>query len=160
MGAQWWPLVAARELDDAILMLRTNHLDVGTWILDTRGSIDNALAMDRMLEEHADRWFVREVIGLWRRTLARLEVSSRTLFAFINKSSCFAGTLFELALAADRIYMLASSAADAPKIALSAMNFGAYPTVAQSQPYRGAILRRGTVDRRRSCRSRQGAVRG
>lgn len=130
-GAQWWPLVAARELDDAILMLRTNHLDVGTWLLDTRGSVDSALAMDRTLEEHADHWFVREVIGLWRRTLARLEVSSRTLFAFVNKGSCFAGTLFELALAADRVYMLASSAADAPKIALSSMNFGSYPTVAQ-----------------------------
>jgi benzoyl-CoA-dihydrodiol lyase len=131
LGAQWWPLVAARELEDAILMLRTNHLEVGTWILDTQGSFDHALAMDGTLARHSQHWFVREVIGLWRRTLARLEVSSRTLFAFVNKGSCFAGTLFELALAADRIYMLSSRASDAPRVALSGMNFGAYPSVAQ-----------------------------
>jgi benzoyl-CoA-dihydrodiol lyase len=87
--------------------------------------------MDRTLAMHSQHWFVREVIGLWRRTLARLEVSSRTLFAFVSHGSCFVGTLFELALAADRIYMLSSPASDAPRVALSGMNFGAYPSVAQ-----------------------------
>jgi benzoyl-CoA-dihydrodiol lyase len=130
-GAQWWPLAAARELDDAILLLRTNHLDIGTWILDAQGSIADMLAMDGTLARHAKHWFVREVLGEWRRTLARLETSSRTLFTFVNKGSCFAGTLLEVALAADRIYMLSSQAADAPRLALSELNFGAYPTVAQ-----------------------------
>jgi len=131
-GSRWWPLMAARELDDAILMLRTNHLDIGTWLLRTRGDTDKMLAMDNSLRRHAQHWFVREVIGLWRRTLARLEVTSRTLFAMIDTNSCFVGTLLELALAADRIYMLSSRSADAPKIAVSEMNFGAYPNIAKT----------------------------
>jgi benzoyl-CoA-dihydrodiol lyase len=128
-GVSWWPLQMARELDDAILMLRTNNLDVGTWLLKTRGDADLALKADASLAKHKDNWFVRETIGMLRRTLARLDVTSRTLFALIEKGSCFAGTLLELALAADRSYMLASEEADAPKIALSEMNFGAYPEV-------------------------------
>jgi benzoyl-CoA-dihydrodiol lyase len=128
-GVSWWPLQMARELDDAILMLRTNNLDVGTWLLKTRGDADLALQADASLAKHKDNWFVRETIGMLRRTLARLDVTSRTLFALIEKGSCFAGTLLELALAADRSYMLASEEADAPKIALSEMNFGAYPEV-------------------------------
>jgi benzoyl-CoA-dihydrodiol lyase len=131
-GAQWWPLAAARELDDAILMLRTNHLEAGTWLLKTRGSLDDMLALDATLSLYAQHWFVREVIGLWRRTLARLEVSSRTLFALVDRGSCFAGTLLEIALAADRIYMLAAHDTQAPQLALSELNFGAYPTVAQT----------------------------
>ena len=130
-GSQWWPLLAARELDDAILMLRTNHLDIGTWLLKTRGNAEDVLAMDATLSRHAQHWFVREVIGLWRRTLARLDVTSRTLFALVDQGSCFAGTLFELALAADRTYMLATTAADAPTVALSEHNFGTFPSVAQ-----------------------------
>ena len=130
-GAQWWPLAAARELDDAILTLRTNHLDIGLWLLKTVGDIGEMLAMDALLARHAQHWFVREVIGLWRRTLARLEVTSRTLFALIEQDSCFAGTLFELALAADRIYMLSTPGPAAPKVALSELNFGTYPSVAQ-----------------------------
>ena len=86
----------ARELDDAILMLRTNQLDIGTWLLKTRGDADAVLAVDSTLEQHRDHWFVRETLGLLRRTLARLDVSSRTLFALIESSSCFAGTLLEL----------------------------------------------------------------
>src|SRR5882724_855951 len=120
----------ARELDDAILMLRTNHLEIGIWLLETRGDGDLVVAADASLATHKDNWFVREVIGMLRRTLARLEVSSRTLFALIQPGSCFAGTLLELALAADRSYMLAAeSEADAPLVALSEMNFGAYPAV-------------------------------
>jgi benzoyl-CoA-dihydrodiol lyase len=129
-GAAWWPLAMARELDDAILMLRTNHLDVGTWVMRTTGNPDHVLACDAALAKHAKHWFVRETIGMLRRTLARLDVTSRTLFALIDRESCFAGTLFELALAADRQYMLAlPDDAARPRIVLSEMNFGAYPAV-------------------------------
>lgn len=130
-GANWWPLRMARELDDAILMLRTNNLDIGTWLLKTQGDGASVLAADASLARHAEHWFVRETIGLLRRTLARLDVSSRTLFALIESGSCFAGTLLELALAADRSYMLdlAGQPELAPKIALSDMNFGAYARV-------------------------------
>jgi benzoyl-CoA-dihydrodiol lyase len=128
-GAAWWPLAMARELDDAILLLRTNELEIGTWILKTAGDPAAVLAVDAALERHASDWFVRETTGMLRRTLARLDVTSRTLYALIEPGSCFAGTLLELALAADRAYMLDASAGDAPAIALSALNFGAYPMV-------------------------------
>lgn len=132
-GANWWPLAMARELDDAILMLRANELDIGMWILKTRGDMDAVLKMDSTLVRRRDDWLVKETIGLLRRTLARLEVSSRTLFALIDEESCFGGTLFELALAADRSYMLATpdEQEDAPEIAMSMLNFGAYPAVNQ-----------------------------
>jgi benzoyl-CoA-dihydrodiol lyase len=131
-GADWWPLTMARELDDAILMLRSNDLEIGTWILKTRGDSGRVLAVDEALAAHAGNWFVRETLGMLRRTLARLDVSSRTLFAVIDSGSCFAGTLLELALAADRSYMLsAPEHADAPRVAVSALNFGAYETVAR-----------------------------
>ena len=128
-GASWWPLAMARELDDAVLTLRTDELDIGTWILKTEGAAARVLAVDAALERHRAHWFVRETIGMLRRTLARLDVTSRTLIALIEPASCFAGTLLELALAADRSYMLArpDDEATAPRIALSAQNFGAYP---------------------------------
>ena len=128
-GAAWWPLAMARQLDDAILLLRTNDLELGTWIVKTRGDQDTVLAIDRTLDEHRGHWLVKETIGLLRRTLARLDVSSRTLFAIVDQGSCFAGTLAELALAADRSYMLElpDGGPETPRIALSAMNFGAYP---------------------------------
>ena len=130
-GALWWPLAMARELDDAILMLRTNDLEIGTWQLKTRGDADKVLAVDTTLKENGEHWLVRQTIGLLRRTLARLDVSSRTMFAIIDQGSCFAGTLLELALAADRSYMLQlpDEEPSPPAIALSAMNFGAYPMV-------------------------------
>ena len=130
-GASWWPLAMARELDDAILMLRANNEEVGTFLLKTRGQIDAVLKTDAILSENQDDWFVREVIGMLRRTLARLDVSSRSLFALIEEDSCFAGTLYELALAADRTYMLdiAEEDGNPPYIALSEMNFGAYEAV-------------------------------
>src|SRR5499427_1590351 len=130
-GDKWWPLAMARELDDAILMLRTNDLEIGTWIFNTRGDANKALAADAALKANEGDWFVRQVIGFLRRTLARLDVSSRTLFAVIDKGSCFAGTLFELVLAADRSYMLdlPDDEASAPMVALSQMNFGEYPMV-------------------------------
>jgi len=128
-GVAWWPLKLARELDDAILMLRTNELELGLWLLKTRGDPAAVLEADKTLEANAGHWFVRETLGMLRRTLARLDVSSRSMFAIIDKESCFAGTLFELALAADRSYMLQlpDDPQDAPRIALSALNFGTYP---------------------------------
>ncbi len=130
-GASWWPLQMARELDDAMLMLRTNHLELGTWLLKTAGDARLVLAADAALMQHREHWFVREVIGMLRRTLARLEVSSRSLIALIEADSCFAGTLFELVLAADRSYMLElPDDAAAPTVALSALNLGNhYPRV-------------------------------
>jgi len=130
-GSNWYPLQMARELEDAILHLRTNELDIGTWALKTQGQVADVLAMDATLAAHKTHWFVNETIGLLRRTLARLDVSSRSLFALIERDSCFAGTLLEIALAADRSYMLAlpDDAAAAPKIAPSAMNFGTFPMV-------------------------------
>lgn len=129
-GAAWWPLAMARELDNAILMLRTNELELGTWVLKTRGEASGVLATDAVLSRHRSHWFVREVIGMLRRTFARLDVSSRTLFALIDQGSCFAGTLFELALSADRSYMLAlPESSEAPTVALSEANFGSYPAV-------------------------------
>ena len=130
-GAAWWPLAMARDLDDAILMLRTNELEAGLWQLKTRGDIDAVLAVDLTLKAHQNNWFVHEVIGMLRRTLARLDVTSRTLYAVIDRDSCFAGTLLEIALAADRSYMLALPDAqdEAPRIALSELNFGTYPMV-------------------------------
>ncbi|MGO4328416.1 2,3-epoxybenzoyl-CoA dihydrolase [Cupriavidus sp. 2TAF22] len=128
-GADWWPLKMARELDDAILTLRANHLDLGIWILKTEGDPRQVLASDALLAAHAGHWFVRETIGMLRRTLARLDVTSRSLFALIEPDSCFAGTLLELALAADRSYMLHLPDApdDAPRLFASAANFGSYP---------------------------------
>ena len=129
-GDGWWPLAMARELDDAILLLRTNELEVGTWILKTRGDVAAVLAIDASLTRHRDDWFVREVTGMLRRTLARFDISSRTLFAIIDRGSCFAGTLAEMAFAADRSYMLLSEEQpDASYMVLSEMNFGAYPMV-------------------------------
>jgi len=128
-GAGWWPLAMARELDDALLMLRINELELGTLLLKTRGSVAAVLESDAAMLSNQQNWFVRETLGLLRRTLARLDVSARSFFAIIDQGSCFAGTLFELALAADRSYMLAlpESDNDAPRVALSAANFGAFP---------------------------------
>ncbi|KRC84502.1 benzoyl-CoA-dihydrodiol lyase [Achromobacter sp. Root83] len=129
-GAGWWPLRMARELDDAILTMRTNELDIGTWVLKTEGDPQAVLAADAALQRHADHWFVRETAGMLRRTLARLDVTSRSLFALIEPGSCFVGTLLELALAADRSYMLDNEDAAAPaRIVVGERNFGAYPLV-------------------------------
>jgi benzoyl-CoA-dihydrodiol lyase len=130
-GAAWWPLAMARELDDAILTMRTNELAVGTWLLKTAGDAAAVLACDAALEANRDHWLVRETTGMLRRTLARLDVSSRTMFALVEPHSCFAGTLLELALAADRTYMLRlpEEPDREPRIAASSQNFGAYPMV-------------------------------
>ncbi len=133
-GVNWWPLQMARELDDAILHLRTNEIEIGTWLLKTAGdaqAANHVLACDQTMEANQSHWLVRETIGLIRRTFARIDVSSRSLFALIDEGSCFAGTLAELAFAADRSYMLAlpDSPEQAPKLTLSGMNFGLLPMV-------------------------------
>ncbi|MDH5331475.1 MAG: 2,3-epoxybenzoyl-CoA dihydrolase [Aquincola sp.] len=130
-GAAWYPLALARELEDAILSMRTNELEIGTWLVKTEGDAAAVLAMDATLLAHRNHWLVRETIGLLRRTFSRLDVSSRSLFALIEPGSCFAGTLLELALACDRSYQLAlpDDAARAPKITVADTNFGLYPMV-------------------------------
>jgi benzoyl-CoA-dihydrodiol lyase len=129
-GASWWPLQMARELDDAVLTLRTNELDLGLWILKAAGNSDAVLAADEFLLNHQENWFVREVLGMMRRTFARIDVSSRSLYAIVEPGSCFAGTLFELALAADRIYMRDSQDGEnLASVVLSRMNFGPLPMV-------------------------------
>ncbi|MDQ0140835.1 2,3-epoxybenzoyl-CoA dihydrolase [Cupriavidus necator] len=128
-GAAWYPLQLARELEDAILSMRTNELEIGTWLIKTAGDAAAVLANDATLLAHQDHWLVRETIGLLRRTLSRLDVSSRSLFALIEPQSCFAGTFLELALACDRSYHLAlpDDEARAPKITVADVNFGLYP---------------------------------
>jgi benzoyl-CoA-dihydrodiol lyase len=128
-GAAWYPLQMGRELDDAILELRTNEPDIGTWLVKTQGDAAAVLAMDATLVAHQNHWLVRETTGLLRRTFSRLDVSSRSLFALIEPGSCFAGTLLELALACDRSYHLAlpDDEANAPRITVADTNFGLYP---------------------------------
>ena len=132
-GAAWYPLAMARELEDAILSMRTNELDIGVWLIKTQGDAAAVLAMDATLMARKSHWLVRETIGLLRRTFSRLDVSSRSLFALIEEGSCFAGTFLELALACDRSYHLAlpDDAAAAPKITVSDVNFGLYPMVTE-----------------------------
>jgi benzoyl-CoA-dihydrodiol lyase len=130
-GSGWWPLQMSRELDDAILNLRTNELELGLWILKTKGNPQAVMAIDELMLEHGGHWFVREVVGMLRRTFARLEVSSRSIYAIVEPGSCFAGTLLELALAADRVYML-DVPEGGPQLVLSEMNFGPLPTINHS----------------------------
>ena len=130
-GAAWYPLQMGRELEDAILQMRTNELDIGVWLIKTQGDGAAVLAMDATLLAHQNHWLVRETIGLLRRTFSRLDVSSRSLFALIEPGSCFVGSLLELALACDRSYqlMLPDDAAKSPKIGVSEANFKLYPMV-------------------------------
>jgi benzoyl-CoA-dihydrodiol lyase len=130
-GAGWYPLELARELEDAILSMRTNEPELGTWLITTRGERDAVLGMDRVLLDNQAHWLVRETIGLLRRTLSRFDLSSRSLFALIDEGSCFAGSFLELALACDRIYQLAlpDDGNAAPAIVVSDVNFGLYPMV-------------------------------
>jgi benzoyl-CoA-dihydrodiol lyase len=131
-GAKWWPLQMARELDDAILNLRTGELDLGLWILKTAGNADVVLAIDEFILKHQDNWFVREVLGMMRRTFARIDVTSRSIYAIVEPGSCFAGTLLELALAADRVYMRdTKEGTSIATMTLSRMNFGPLPMVNQ-----------------------------
>ena len=130
-GAAWYPLALARDLEDAILSMRTNELDTGLWLVKTTGDAAAVLAMDATLAAHREHWLVRETIGLLRRTFSRLDLSSRSLYALIEPGSCFAGSFLELALACDRSYMLMlpDDAAATPRIAVGDANFGFYPMV-------------------------------
>ncbi len=130
-GAAWYPLAMARELEDAILQMRTNETEIGTWLIKTEGDSAAVLAMDATLLANKNHWLVRETIGLLRRTFSRLDVSSRSLFALIEAGSCFAGTLLELALACDRSYQLVlpDDEARTPRIAVTEANFALYPMI-------------------------------
>jgi benzoyl-CoA-dihydrodiol lyase len=130
-GCDFWPLALARELDDAILHLRFNEPELGTWILTTSGDPGHVAAADAALLANADDWLVREISLYLKRTLKRLDVSSRSLIALIEPGSCFTGTLLELALAADRSYMLdgACEGSNLPPATVrpTGMNFGPLP---------------------------------
>ena len=139
LGADFWPLAMTRELDDLILRLRANELELGTWVIRTRGAIEDALAFERVIAEHSGSakspgdWLVNEIRHYFKRTLKRLDVTSRSLVALIEPRSCFAGALLELALACDRQYMLDGFMEDhdeegePAQIVLSASNFGTFP---------------------------------
>jgi benzoyl-CoA-dihydrodiol lyase len=130
-GASFWPLALARELDDAILELRSNEGDIGTWVFRSQGNADFVAAADQALIANAGDWLVREITLYLKRTLKRVDVSSRSLIALVDQESCFAGTLLELVLAADRSFMLDGKAEGsnlpAAAIRLTGMNFGALP---------------------------------
>ena len=130
-GAAWYPLALGRELEDAVLSMRTNELEIGTWLIKTEGDAAAVLALDATLLAHREHWLVRETIGLLRRAFSRFDVSSRSLFALVEPGSCFAGSLLELALVCDRIYQLAlpDDAARAPKLTVGEANFGLSPMV-------------------------------
>jgi benzoyl-CoA-dihydrodiol lyase len=130
-GAAFWPLALAREFDDAMMHLRLNETEIGTWVLTSQGDAALVEAHDALLAQNADDWLVREIVLYWKRTLKRLDVSSRSLIALIEPGSCFTGTLLEVVLAADRSYMLdgvfEGSNLPAATLRLTGMNFGPYP---------------------------------
>ena len=130
-GASFYPLRLARELDDAIVHLRLNELDVGTWIFKSQGDPAQVLAFDALLDANKGNWLVREILNNWKRVLKRIDVTSRSLVTLIELGSCFAGTLAEIAFASDRAYMFAGTMKgdNRPEahVALSALNFGPYP---------------------------------
>ncbi len=130
-GGTFWPLALARDLDDAMMHLRLNETEIGTWVLQSQGDAELVEAYDALLARESGNWLVHEIVLYWKRTLKRLDVSSRSLIALVEPGSCFAGTLFELVLAADRSYMLdgvfEGSNLPAAAIRLTDMNFGPYP---------------------------------
>ncbi len=130
-GADFWPLQVARELDDAILHLRINELQIAMLVFKSHGEAAHILAYDDFLEANKAHWLVNEIRQYWKRVLKRIDVTSRTLVALVEPGSCFAGTLAELVLAADRSYMLIGTRQGdnrpPPSIQISALNFGAYP---------------------------------
>ncbi len=138
LGADFWSLAVIRELDDVILDLRTNELELGTWVIRTEGASERVLAYDELLAAKADDWLVREVMLYAKRTLSRLDLTSRSLFALIEPGSCFAGTLLELALAADRTFHLhgafedgsgAGHVAEPAAVTVGTMNLGPLPMI-------------------------------
>ena len=133
-GEDFWPLALARELDDAILSLRHNELEIGTWLFRSRGDLARVGAFDVLLDTHREHWLAREIRLFWKRILKRLDVVGRSQIAFVEPGSCFAGTLLELVLGADRAYMLRGDEFEEQpvppaEVALGPPNFGAYPAV-------------------------------
>ncbi len=129
--AVFWPLILARELDDALLHLRLNETRIGQLVIQSRGDLEAVAAFDALLHRERGHWLVREVLLYWKRVLKRLDLTARSVFTLIEPGSCFTGFLFELALAADRSYMFEGEAEDggpAPQVALGELNFGAFPT--------------------------------
>ncbi|MEC9296734.1 MAG: 2,3-epoxybenzoyl-CoA dihydrolase [SAR324 cluster bacterium] len=130
-GANYWPLAMARELDDAIMHLSFNELELGTWVLRTKGDSDQLLTVDQTLIQHQEHWLVREIILNLKRVFKRLDLVARSLVALIEPGSCFTGTLLELVLAADRSYMLDGTFEDTDEVPAilrpTEMNFGALP---------------------------------
>ncbi len=125
-GCDFWPLAVARELDDALCHLRFNCETIGLFLIKTQGDPEAVLSVDRTLDRLADHWLVKEILLKMRRSLKRLDLTARSLFAFIEPGSCFAGSLFELALASDRSYML-DGGEPPPRIGLGPLNSGALP---------------------------------
>ena len=127
LGCEWWPLKFARELEDLILLLRTNELEVGVFTITSEGETDNILKITSILEKNKNNWFINEIIGFLRRTLSRLDLSSRSIFTIVDNNSCFSGILAELLFCADRTYMLNNSleanGLKGPYVALSELNF-------------------------------------
>jgi len=127
-GAAFWPLSMCRDLEDAVMELRVNEKEIGTWIFKTEGAAAHVEAADKLLIAHADHWLVREIILFMKRTFKKIDVSSRSIITLVEPGSCFAGTLLELVLAADRSYMLdgsfEGSNVPAAEITLTEMNFG------------------------------------
>ena len=147
-GMEFWPLALARELDDAILHLRTNESEVGTWVFRTKGDASLVQAYDDLLLSTGDYWLSREITLYLKRTLKRLDVSSRSLVALVESGSCFAGTLLELALAADRCYMLdgvLEEDDEPPAVMLTGMNFGPLPMVNGLTRAEGRFLNTGEL---------------
>jgi len=127
LGCEWWPLKFTRELEDLILLLRTNELEVGVFTITSEGETDNILEITSILEKNKNNWFINEIIGFLRRTISRLDLSSRSIFTIVDNNSCFSGILAELLFCADRTYML-NNALEAnglkgPYVALSELNF-------------------------------------
>ena len=131
MGDQFWPLRLTRELDDALLHLRTNETLEGVMVFKSQGDLDAVMAADAFLQANADHWFIREILAYWKRTMKRVDMSSRTLITLVEPGSCFGGFISELVFAADRAYMLEGQfdGDDRPaaEMKLSALNFGALP---------------------------------
>ena len=130
-SAAFWPLVLARELDDALLHLRLNETRIGQFVIESEGDLSAVAAFDAFLHRAREHWFVREVLLYWKRVLKRLDLTARSVFTLIAPGSCFAGLLLELALASDRSYMFEGESEDgapAPSIELGELNFGAFPT--------------------------------
>ena len=126
LGDSYWPIRTYRELDDALLYLRVNEPEIGLVCIRTEGNIDNVLAVDKTLTVNRDHWLIREIILYMARTLRRLDLTAKSIFAIIESGSCFAGNLFELVLASDRSYML-NNPDEKIKVALSELNPGAFP---------------------------------